>query len=144
MAFSLCTMYEFAVSGSYCSCVKKEALLVFKVIDDGVKRKCTAQFQPECFSAVVFHLWTQRFHGEHFKWRSLVFNSVASCLVICTIRRFTSCAFKLSFRTPCICLSHFSPSFHWFFSLSFLMRRCTWAVGILRSSCVLCHVLLTF
>lgn len=68
MAVSLCTMYEFAASASYCSCVKKEALLAFKVIEDGMRRKCTAQFQPQRFSAVVFHLWTlQHFPGGHFK-----------------------------------------------------------------------------
>lgn len=68
MAVSTCTMYEFAASGSYGSCVKKEALLAFQAIEDGVERKCTAQFQPECFLAVVFHLWTlQHFHGEHLK-----------------------------------------------------------------------------
>lgn len=35
--------------------VKKEALLAFKVIGDGVKRTCVAgtQFQPKCFSLAI-------------------------------------------------------------------------------------------
>lgn len=51
-----------------CMSLLPQALLAFKAIEDGVERKCTAQFQPECFLAVVFHLWTlQHFHGEQFK-----------------------------------------------------------------------------
>lgn len=145
MAVSLCTMYELAASAPYCSCVKKEALLALKVIEDGMKRKCTAQFQPQCFSAVVSHLWTlQHFHGGHFKWRFLVFDSVGSCLVIRTHKQI----YQLRLQAECQnSLRSSFPSFSLLsltFSSPFLMRWCTWAVGILRSSCAPCHVLLAF